>query len=98
MYVFLLFPSKFVSFLLDYLYLFFQLNVSTLLAVSYGNSGTLIVGFSILLMDMVIFGTTVLVVYYNVIGNCFMIFHKSDVCFCFPKSNSLYSSLIIGAF
>ena len=43
MYALLLFSSKFVSFLLAYYYLFFQIKIFSLLAVSSGNSGTLIV-------------------------------------------------------
>ena len=97
MYVFLLFSLKVVYFILASLYLFYQIKISTLLDVSYGTSGTLIVGFSFFLMAMAILVPPCL--YFtamNLAINSHLLM-KYAACFCFPKSNTLSSSPVIGA-
>ena len=60
LYDLLQFSSNYVSFLFDYFYLFCQIEISTLVVVSYQIYGTLVGVFSIFLMAMDILGQSFL--------------------------------------
>ena len=89
LYVFLFFYSAVVSFFFDYLYVLYKINISTLLAVSYGILVTLIIYFSIFMFSVAILGPSLLqftAMNLDIISNFFI---KSVACICFPKLKTL---------